>query len=128
MIRRFTWQNALIAVGAIFVLWMIVGVLLAGRNEPAPPSGTVPVTLHGGRVTGNRIGRAESWTFNYKSAQMSPDGTQATVDGVRHGNLYKKGEAVFGYLGGARIGEHANVRLHRYGRRSHRIARFTARR
>jgi hypothetical protein len=89
--RRLNWKVVASVVGAAFVVWFVTGFILAGREASPPPPGTQPVTLHGGRVTGNRIS-TRSWTFDYQRAQMSPDGTLATVDGVRHGVLYKKGK------------------------------------
>lgn len=64
--------------------------MLAGRDVPPPP-GAQPITLKGGRVTGNRVS-TRSWTFDYTKAQMSPDGILATLDGVKNGILYKKGK------------------------------------
>jgi hypothetical protein len=88
---KVNWRLAGIVAGCALLIWAIAGVILAGR-EPAPePPGSQPVLLHGGRVTGNRIS-TRSWTFDYTSAQMSPDGTDATIDGVKHGILYKKGK------------------------------------
>lgn len=97
------WRRIALIAGVVFLTWVIVEIVLAGR-EPAPaPPGSQPVTLHGGQVRGNRIS-TRSWTFDYKTAQMSPDGTIATVDGVRHGVIYKKGKP---YLGIA--AEHVSV-------------------
>jgi hypothetical protein len=97
------WRNIALIVGAVFVIWIAVEVVRAGREPAPPPPGSQPVTLHGGQVRGNRIS-SRSWSFDYKSAQMSPDGTIATVDGVHHGVLYKKGKP---YLGVA--AEHVSV-------------------
>lgn len=91
MMKRVNWRIAGIVAAGVFIVWMVVGVLLAGRDVPPPPPGSQPVTLHGGQVRGNRIS-TRSWSFDYKTAQMSPDGTLATVDGVRKGVLYKKGK------------------------------------
>jgi hypothetical protein len=88
---RVNWKIVALAAAAVFIAWMIVGVILAGREAAPPPPGTQPLTLHGGQVRGNRIS-TRSWSFDYKSAQMSPDGTLATVDGVRRGVLYKNGK------------------------------------
>jgi len=101
--RTSTWRAVAIIAGAAMVIWFVTGILLAGREPAPPPPGTEPLTLRGGRVTGNRIS-TRSWTFDYTHAQMSPDGTLATVDGVRHGVLYKKGKP---YLGIA--AEHVSV-------------------
>lgn len=88
---RVDWKVVGIVAGALVMAWLIIGFFLAGR-EPAPPSpGSQPITLKNGRVTGNRIS-TRSWTFDYEHAQMSPDGTLATVDGVKNGVLYKKGK------------------------------------
>jgi hypothetical protein len=88
---RVNWKVVGIVAGGLVLAWLITGFILAGR-EPVPPSpGSQPITLKQGRVTGNRVS-TRSWTFDYEHAQMSPDGTLATVDGVRHGILYKKGK------------------------------------
>lgn len=89
--KRISWSTVAIVVTAAIVVWFAVGIILAGREAAPPPPGTQPVTLHGGRVNGNRIS-TRSWTFDYQHAQMSPDGTLATVDGVKHGVLFKKGK------------------------------------
>jgi|SRR5579884_326802 len=91
MTRRGNWKVIGVVVAAAVIVWFAVGIILAGREAAPPPPGSQPVTLHGGRVTGNRIS-TRSWTFDYQRAQMSPDGTIATVDGVKHGVLYKKGK------------------------------------
>ncbi|HZZ65984.1 MAG TPA: hypothetical protein VFE17_10825 [Candidatus Baltobacteraceae bacterium] len=101
--RKNTWRTLAIAAGVALLIWFLAGVILAGREPAPPPPGTEPLTLRGGRVTGNRIS-TRSWTFDYTHAQMSPDGSLATVDGVRHGILYKKGKP---YLGIA--AQHVNL-------------------
>jgi hypothetical protein len=91
MTKRINWKLVGLVAGGVFVAWFVIELILAGRGTPPPPPGSQPVTMRGGRVTGNRIS-TRSWTFDYERAQMSPDGTLATVDGVRHGVLYKKGK------------------------------------
>lgn len=91
MARRPWIKPALIIVAILFVVWIVVGIIGAGNNEQAPPPSSQQVTLHGGHVRGNRIS-TRSWSFDYKTAQMSPDGTIASVDGVRNGILYKNGK------------------------------------
>ena len=89
--RKWNWRKIAYAAGTVVLIWLIIGVVLAGR-EPAPPvPDTQPLTLHGGRVTGNRMS-TKSWMFEYQKAEMSSDGVFATVDGVRQGVLYKNGK------------------------------------
>jgi hypothetical protein len=89
--RRWNWRRIAFAAGAVVLIWLIAGVLLAGR-EPLPQMpGMQPLTLHGGRVTGNRMS-TKSWMFEYAKAEMSADGVLASVDGVRQGLLYKNGK------------------------------------
>lgn len=83
--KRIGWIAA-----ALFAVWVIVEIVLAGGNAPPPP-GSQPITLRGGRVSGNHI-TTRSWRFDYTKAQMSPDGILATLDGVKNGILYKKGK------------------------------------
>lgn len=84
-------KPALIVVAIALVVWIVAGVMRAGNNEQPPPPSSQQVTLHGGHVRGNRIS-TRSWSFDYKTAQMSPDGSDASVDGVRNGILYKNGK------------------------------------
>lgn len=89
--NRFSWKVAAYIAGGVFLIYVIVGIVLAGR-EPAPtPPGGQPITFMGGKVTGNRIS-TKSWTFDYDKAQMSADGVNASVDGVHNGVLYKHGK------------------------------------
>ncbi len=102
-VKAFNVRAVALIAGAILVIWFVVGIILAGRESAPLPPGTQPITLRGGRVNGNRFS-THSWTFEYQRAQMSPDGTFATVDGVRNGILYKKGKP---YLSIA--AEHASI-------------------
>lgn len=89
--RKFPSKAVIVVVAAALVIWFVVGVALSGRDVPPPPPSSQQITLRGGRVTGNRIS-TRSWTFDYQHAEMSPDGVLATIDGVKHGVLYKKGK------------------------------------
>lgn len=88
--RSWNWKRIGWIAAAIFAVWMIAGIMFAGRDVPPPP-GAQPITLRGGRVTGNRVS-TRSFSFDYTHAEMSPDGTLATLDGVKHGVLFKKGK------------------------------------
>jgi apolipoprotein N-acyltransferase len=85
------WKLYLLLAGAAVLIWVIAGVVLAGNEPGTPPQGLTPLTLHGGRVTGNRMS-TKSWMFEYEHAEMSADGVLATVQGVRRGVLYKNGK------------------------------------
>lgn len=93
-IRAWNWKRIGWIVAGLFAVWVIVEIILAGENTPPPP-GSQPITLRGGRVSGNRIS-TRSWRFDYTKAQMSPDGILATLDGVKNGVLYKKGKPYLG--------------------------------
>lgn len=91
MRRKFTWKHVAWIAGVAIAVWMIAGIILAGRGTPPIPPSTQSIDLRGGHVTGNRI-TTKSWTFDYTHAQLSPDGTIGTVDGVRNGVVYRKGK------------------------------------
>jgi hypothetical protein len=91
VLRRVPWKLvAWIAAGALAV-YLVVGIVLAGRNLPEIPPVTQSIDLRGGHITGNRI-TTKSWSFDYAHAQLSPDGTTGTVDGVKNGIVFKKGK------------------------------------
>lgn len=92
--RRWNWKRIGWFAGALFVAWMIGGIIFAGHDVPPPP-GAQPITLRGGRITGNRIS-TRSFAFDYTRAEMSPDGVLATLDGVKNGVLFKKGKPYLG--------------------------------
>ncbi len=88
---KFGWKTAAWIAGAALLVYVVVEVILAGRGTPPLPSSQNGITLHGGHVQGNRIS-TKSWSFDYKSAQLSPDGTTGTVEGVRNGIVLRKGK------------------------------------
>lgn len=92
--RTWKWKRIGWIAAGVFAAWVVIEIILAGGNAPPPP-GSQPITLRGGRVSGNHI-RMRSWDFDYQKAQMSPDGILATLDGVKHGILYKKGKPYLG--------------------------------
>ena len=88
---KFGWKSAAAVLAAAILVYAVVEVILAGRGTPPLPSNQMGITLHGGHVQGNRIS-TKSWSFDYKSAQLSPDGTTGTVEGVRNGIVLRKGK------------------------------------
>ncbi|HEY9180117.1 MAG TPA: hypothetical protein VIO32_05320 [Candidatus Baltobacteraceae bacterium] len=89
-LRAWKWKRIGWIAAAVLLVWIVVEVIVAGRDVPPPP-GAQPITLKGGHVTGNHIS-TRSWSFGYAKAEMSPDGILATLDGVKNGILYKKGK------------------------------------
>lgn len=89
--RRLPWRWIGIALAVVAIAWFVWGVYRAGVGTPDLPQVTKPVDLKGGHVQGNRIS-TKSWTFDYSHAQLSPDGTTGTIDGVRNGVIFKDGK------------------------------------
>ena len=87
---RLTWKRAGIAILTAFAIYVIAGILLSGRDIPAPP-GSVPVTMGNGQVTAHHM-KTKSWELSYDRAQTSPDGALAEIDGIHNGILYRKGK------------------------------------
>ncbi len=85
------WKLYALLAGTAVLIWVVVEVVLAGNAPGEPPQGMTPLTLHGGRVTGNRMS-TKSWMFEYDRAEMSADGVLATVQGIRRGVLLKNGK------------------------------------
>ena len=100
--RRLDWRIAGLVISGVLLVWIVAEILAAGKDAPPPP-GQQPVVLGGGHVVGNRIS-TKSWTFVYRHAQLSADGTIATVDGLHDGVLYNKGKPYLGITA-----EHASV-------------------
>ena len=89
--RRLPWKAIAWIVLAGIIVWFGVGIYRAGQGTPDIPQVTKPIDLTQGHVQGNRIS-TKSWTFDYKHAELSPDGTTGTIDGVRNGVIFKKGK------------------------------------
>ncbi|HEY1976955.1 MAG TPA: hypothetical protein VGG89_10440 [Candidatus Baltobacteraceae bacterium] len=85
------WRRIAIVAGALFIVWVVVEVVVAGSGPTPPLPSSVSMNLKGGHVVTNRIS-TKSWTFDYEHAQLSPDGLTGSVDGVRNGVVYRKGK------------------------------------
>ena len=91
MKRNVPWKKIAWVVAGLFAVWVVVEIVLAGHDLPEIPPATQGIDLRGGHIAGNRI-TTKSWSFDYTHAQVSPDGTTASVDGVRNGVIFKKGK------------------------------------
>lgn len=89
--RRWSWKRWLAIGGAALAIYLVVGVVLAGRGSIPLPPANVPLTFHGGIARGNRI-TTKSWSFDYQRAQLSPDGNRGSVEGIRDGIVFRKGK------------------------------------
>jgi hypothetical protein len=89
--RRINWTIVAAVAGAALVIYVAVGIILAGIGTPPLPPDQSGITLKGGIVRGNRI-TTRSWSFDYKTAQLSPDGSTGTLEGVHDGIVFKHGK------------------------------------
>ena len=91
MKKRINWRIVGYLAAGAFVLWIVIEVILAGIGTPELPPGHSGITLSAGDVSGHRIS-TKSWSFDYRSAQLSADGSVGTIEGVRNGVVFKKGK------------------------------------
>ena len=91
MFNKLDWKFLSIGAGLALLLYLVVGIVLAGREPAPPPPGSEPIVLMGCKGIGNRIS-TRSWSFQCKRATMSADGVNATIEDVHDGVLYKNGK------------------------------------
>jgi hypothetical protein len=89
--KKLLWRRLGIIAGALFLTYVVVEIVLAGRGIPPLPPTQSPIELHGGHVLNNHIS-TKSWSFDYDHARLSPDGMSGSVDGVRNGVVFRKGK------------------------------------
>ncbi len=90
-LKRWPWKRIGIVAAVALGIYVVVGIVLAGRDAPPLPPAQSGISLAGGHVRGNRIS-SKSWSFDYKTAQLSADGTSGTIEGVKDGIVYKHGK------------------------------------
>jgi hypothetical protein len=89
--RRFPWRLVFTLAGVALAIYLTVETIIAGIGTPPLPVDQNGISLKGGQVRGNRI-TTRSWSFDYTSAELSPDGTSGTVNGVKNGVVFKHGK------------------------------------
>jgi hypothetical protein len=85
------WRTIWICLGIAFGLFMIGGIVLAGRDVPSLPPLTQPMILNHGHLSNLRT-TTKSWSFDYDRAQLSPDQRFGNIDGVHHGVIFRNGK------------------------------------
>ena len=104
--RRRRWTRLAWFAGVAFIVYLTIGVIIAGRDTPVLPPTTHDIELQGGYVRVHDHLTKPSWRLDYDRAVFSSDYTSGSVDGVHNGVLFRKGKP---YL---RIAaEHVNVNL-----------------
>lgn len=80
-----------IALAVLVVLgWVVYQTIHAGEEIPPPPAQT-QTRLVGGSANDRRID-GKSWSLDYDTATLSPDGSLATVDHVHDGVILRNGK------------------------------------
>ena len=91
MTRKTLWKRIGILAGVCFVVFMVGGIILAGKDVPPMPSAQTPIFLQGGHIINHHI-RTKAWSLDFDSAQMTPDQSSGTIDGVHDGVIFRKGK------------------------------------
>jgi hypothetical protein len=80
-----------LAIAAAGAVWVGYGIYHAGGDVPQPI--TIGETkLTAGHAEGRRVDGKPSWSLDYDRVLASPDTTTATLENVRHGELYRRGK------------------------------------
>jgi hypothetical protein len=82
---------AVAAIGVAFAAWVGIGIYRAGEEVP-PPASDAQTKLTAGHAEGRRIDGKPSWSLDYDRLVTSPDTSVATLENVRHGELFKRGK------------------------------------
>lgn len=90
MTARIPWRTPLVLASLALLGWVGFEIARAG-GDVAPPRIATQSTLNHGSVTGKRVD-GRSWSLDYDTATMSPDGSQATIAHVHNGRLRRAGK------------------------------------
>jgi len=90
-VRTWGWKQYALAAVCAFAIYVAIGVIFAGGGTVPIPPANVPIQMYGANITNHRI-NTPAWSFDYDHAELSPDATTGTVEGVRNGIVYKKGK------------------------------------
>ncbi len=84
-------RAAIVCVVLAFGAWVGIGIYRAGGDVP-PPLQNPETKLTTGHAEGRRIDGKPSWSLDYDRLITSADTSVATLDNVRHGELYRRGK------------------------------------
>jgi hypothetical protein len=90
-VRTWGWKQYLVAAAIAFGIYVTLGIVFAGGGTIPTPPANVPIQMYGATIANNRI-NTKAWSFDYDHAQLSPDASTGTVEGIRHGIVFKKGK------------------------------------
>jgi hypothetical protein len=95
MTRRIPWRTPAVIAVLGLLAWIGFEIARAG-GDVSPPRVATLSTLNRGVITGKRVD-GRSWSLDYDTATMSPDGSQATIAHVHNGRLHrsKKPDVLF---------------------------------
>ncbi len=88
--RALNWRPVALVGGFALLGWVGFEIGRAG-GDIAPPRIAQPSMLVNGNVSGKRID-GRSWSLDYDTVSMAPDGTSATIAHVKHGRIHRKGK------------------------------------
>lgn len=83
-------KRALLLGGIALALVVVIGIVLAGRDETTAPPNT-SVTFGKGHAEGRRIA-TRSWSCDYDKIVANDDQSLLEVEGVRNGVIYREGK------------------------------------
>jgi hypothetical protein len=86
-----TLRNVLIVTSALFIGWILYELYRAGGDIPVPPKIPVQTQIYHGVAEGNKL-HLRSWSLDYDSITIGPDGITNTLENVRDGKYYKNGK------------------------------------
>jgi hypothetical protein len=84
------WRAGAAAVAFAVLGWIAYETIHAGSDIP-PSHSDGPTRLTTGEASGKRID-GKSWSLDYDSAVMTPDGSGAEIDNVHDGVIFRNGK------------------------------------
>jgi hypothetical protein len=90
-LRTWGWKQYSIVACIALAIYLTLGIVFAGGGTIPTPPASVPIEMFGAQIQNHRI-NTKAWSFDYDHAQLAPDGTTGTIEGIRNGIIFKKGK------------------------------------